>query len=338
MLTGIIVGGVIAWWLIKRPPKIVKWILNNKIKSLAILAAAYLGFGAVQKTISHANHRDKVKQEVKTIQNEVRARQKAEQTNKIKKQNPRQTQREAAVKKKYDEAFKKATEKRMAEIEARKKNPAKTPETSAIEQKAFVSTPDKDMSARAGSRAMVAHERMQHFINTRAKQSERPDLSGMHTLLIYQEQNPTNHVVLHVGFHATSQESNKPYRVYESMVKTEKGTMPMIGSFNIQFTDAPEINLGVSANENGVKLVNLVPNMATLNIDKNKGRTALRVGSDGTLGFLTDPKEIEAAFSHVNLEQVAPLTSHEFAPYNVKGKYKYPQTRIASPIHTSEGR
>jgi hypothetical protein len=84
MLTGIIVGGAIAWWLIKRPPKIVKWILNNKIKSLAILAAAYLGFGAVQKTISHANHRDKVKQEVKTIQDEVRARQKQNKQTKLK--------------------------------------------------------------------------------------------------------------------------------------------------------------------------------------------------------------------------------------------------------------
>ena len=69
MVTGIVVGAVVAWWLIKRPPKIVKWILNNKLKSLGILAAAYLGFSGVQKTISHSRDQERIDRRVEQIKN-----------------------------------------------------------------------------------------------------------------------------------------------------------------------------------------------------------------------------------------------------------------------------
>ena len=162
----------------------------------------------------------------------------------------------------------------------------------------------------------------------------------MHTILIYQQQNPTNHVVLHVGFHAESLNKAKPYQVYESMVKTQNGNMPMIGKFNIRFTEVPDIVLGVSANENGAEIVNVVPNMGTIDITKNQGRTALQVAPDGSLAFLTDEKAIQEVFSHVNLNQIAPLTSRGFKPYNVKGQYKYPkliQTNAFS-VRQKEGR
>ena len=80
--------------------------------------------------------------------------------------------------------------------------------------------------------------------------------------------------------------------------------------------------------------------MGTIDITKNQGRTALQVAPDGSLAFLTDEKAIQEVFSHVNLNQVAPLTSRGFKPYNVKGQYKYPQTKQTKTpqFKTNDGR
>lgn len=328
MVTGIVVGAVVAWWLIKRPPKIVKWILNNKVKSLMIAGALFLGRSAVQKI----HHQHKVNQRVEQIKQEVRARDHFEQK-------VSQTEKRHEQESFNKDSSQKITSKKIP-ISQEAPKTAEEQASVAVMQNAFVSSPEKDMSARSGPRAAFAHERMKHFVNMRAQKSVRPDLSGMHTILIYQQQNPTNHVVLHVGFHAESLNKAKPYQVYESMVKTQKGIMPMIGKFNIRFTEVPDIVLGISANENGAEIVNAVPNMGTIDITKNQGRTALQVAPDGSLAFLTDEKAIQEVFSHVNLNQVAPLTSRGFKPYNVKGQYKYPQAKQtkAPQFKTNDGR
>ena len=331
MLTVTAVTLLVAWWLIKRPPKIVKWILNNKIKSLMVLAAAYLGYGAVQKTI----HRVKVQDEVQRIKQEARMRHSMKQKEYT---DGRTTQSNTP----YTDATQKATKQNASiknyiqstqhQSQVSEQEKLKQQEAEAVMQNTFVSSPETDMSARSGPRAAAAHVRMKHFVNLRAQKSVRPDLSGMHTLLIYQLQNPTNHVALHIGFHAGSLNKKKPYQVYESVVKTEKGTMPMIGKFNVRFKELPDITLGVSADENGVKLVDALPNVATLDISKDNGRTALQVASDGTLAFLTEEKDIQSVFSCVNLEQVAPLNSRGFRPYNIRGRYVYPQLKQAKPL------
>ena len=304
MLTGVAVGIALAWWLIKRPPKIVKWILHNKIKTLAILAAAYLGHGAIQKTI----HRSKIQNEVQKIKQEVRSRE----------------ARKNRQGKDTSVAFQKSKGNALKTLEKQA--------TDTVIQNTLISSPKKDISACSGRRAAAAHVRMEYFIGKRAKESIRPDLSGMHTILIYQAENPENHVVLHVGFHAGSLDKERPYQVYESVVKTEKGIMPMIGQFNIQFTEVPDITLGVSADEKDVKLVNAIPNLGTISITKNQGRTALQVASDGTLAFLTEQKAIQDVFSYVNLEQFSPLKSQGFTPYNTHAGYQYPQLKKTNPI------
>lgn len=337
MITGVVIGAAVAWWLIKRPPKIVKWILNNKVKSLMIAAALFLGRNAVQKTI----HRTKVQNEVQRIKQEVRMRDKIRQQEYTDGRTTASRVQSSDNIQKASESSTSLKEKlNQAQPQLSEQERQKQQEAEAVMQNAFVSSPEKDMSARSGPRAEVAHVRMKHFVNMRAQKSVRPDLSGMHTLLIYQQQNPTNHVVLHVGFHAGSLNKKKPYQVYESMVKTEKGNMPMIGQFNIRFKELPDISLGVSADETGVKLINSQPNVATLEITKNDGRTALQIAQDGTLAFLTEEKDIQSVFSCVNLEQVAPLTSRGFRPYNTKGQYNYPQLKQTKTpqFKTNDGR
>lgn len=331
MVTGIVVGAVVAWWLIKRPPKIVKWILNNKLKSLGIFAAAYLGISGIQKTISHVKDREEIDRTVEQIKNESRARRQAKEQKKAQapQKTEKQKQEEAVskaekqkqVEKRRVEFFQKAKEKKLREMaEKRKAEATRNTEGAAVLNNAFTATPQE----------LSVQKKMSNLIDTRAKLSSRPDLSGMHSLLIYQAQNPTNHVVLHVGFHANPSKQGAPYRVYESNTKTQDGIMPVKSQFNIRFAELPDIMLGVSADENGVKLTNVNQGKATISLAKDKGRSALRVEDDGSLSFLTDKKDVDAVFAHVNLEQKGLVSSRSFTPYNTYGKYKYP-TQIYNP-------
>lgn len=309
MVTGIVVGAVVAWWLIKRPPKIVKWILNNKLKSLGILAAAYLGFSGVQKTISHSREQERIDRRVEQIKNESRAR------NQKREESASKTEKQKQVEKRREEVLQKIKEKNLRELkEKRKVEAARSPEGAAVLNNSFTATPQE----------LSIQQKMNNLIEMRAKQSSRPDLAGVHTLLIYQAQDPTNHVVLHVGFHANTAKQGAPYRVYESNTKTQDGIMPMIGQFNIRFAEVPDIMLGVSADEKGAELTNVHQGKATIDIAKDKGRSALRVENDGSLSFITDKKELDAVFAHVNLEQKGLVSSRSFMPYNTQGRYKYP--------------
>lgn len=319
MVTGIVVGAVVAWWLIKRPPKIVKWILNNKLKSLGIFAAAYLGISGIQKTISHVKDREEIDRTVEQIKNESRARRQAKEQKKA--QAPQKTEKQKQTEKRRTEILQKIKEKNLRELaERRKAEVSKSPEGAAVLNNAFTATPQE----------LSVQKKMSNLIDTRAKLSSRPDLSGMHSLLIYQAQNPTNHVVLHVGFHANPSKQGAPYRVYESNTKTQDGIMPMKSQFNIRFAELPDIMLGVSADENGVKLTNVNQGKATISLAKDKGRSALRVEDDGSLSFLTDKKDVDAVFAHVNLEQKGLVSSRSYTPYNTYGRYQYP-TQIYNP-------
>lgn len=319
MGTGIVVGAVVAWWLIKRPPKIVKWILNNKLKSLGIFAAAYLGISGIQKTISHVKDREEIDRTVEQIKNESRARRQAKEQKKA--QAPQKTEKQKQTEKRRTEILQKIKEKNLRELaERRKAEVSKSPEGAAVLNNAFTATPQE----------LSVQKKMSNLIDTRAKLSSRPDLSGMHSLLIYQAQDPTNHVVLHVGFHANPSKQGAPYRVYESNTKTQDGIMPVKSQFNIRFAELPDVMLGVSADENGVKLTNVNQGKATISLAKDKGRSALRVEDDGSLSFLTDKKDVDAVFAHVNLEQKGLVSSRSFTPYNTYGKYKYP-TQIYNP-------
>lgn len=326
MVTGIVVGAVVAWWLIKRPPKIVKWILNNKLKSLGIFAAAYLGISGIQKTISHVKDREEIDRTVEQIKNESRARRQAKEQKKA--QAPQKTEKQKQTEKRRTEILQKIKEKNLRELaERRKAEVSKSPEGAAVLNNAFTATPQE----------LSVQKKMSNLIDTRAKLSSRPDLSGMHSLLIYQAQNPTNHVVLHVGFHANPSKQGAPYRVYESNTKTQDGIMPMIGQFNIRFAEAPDIVLGVSADENGAKLTNINQGKATIDITKDKGRSALRVENDGSLSFLTDKTAVDAVFAHVNLEQKGLVSSRSFTPYNTYGKYQYPAQNYNPQVQKGNG-
>ena len=93
--TALIGVGVAAIWVLKQVPKVVKFVLNNKFKSLLAAAAIYFGYGKVKETIRY--NRD-VDNEVNRIRAEVRLQEQARQNREQNKAELEAAQKPAPVK------------------------------------------------------------------------------------------------------------------------------------------------------------------------------------------------------------------------------------------------
>lgn len=338
--TALVGIGVAAWYLLRIPPRVVKWVLNNKFKSIALGALLYAGYGKLQDkfhfgkssreaTIEFMQEAEKNRRIAEQL---IFPNRDAQQVDKGEISNPQvaepkqTTPRTPATPNPIQAATGQV-------LETPKKDAAPKPQErsaddvkldqeaeTAVLENTFVSSPTADMINSSGDRVVPVGERLQYFVEKRAKKTQEPERSGMNTILICSRDNPKDFVALHVGFHLDPErEDLTEYRVYQGQVKPQEGHVPMVGVFNINFPEVPGVRLGIEVDQNGARLTDLQEGAQTLNIRKDKGRSLLMVDGKGNVNRIFDQGVMDATFAKVNLAQGGTVEDVDYTAYEEAG-------------------
>jgi len=337
--TALVGIGVAAWYLLRIPPRVVKWVLNNKVKSIALGALLYAGYGKLQNKFHFGSDRQKanveymqkVERNRKIIEQRLVENKDTQQANSAATNVPSQEAQTAAPRQPVTPNPIQAATGQVLETPQKavtpppQERPAEDVKLDkeaedAILANSFISSPTADMVNSTGDRVLPVGERLQHFVETRSKKTQEPERSGINTILICSQDNPKNFVALHVGFHLDPEmEDIREYRVYEGLVKPQEGHVPMVGVFNINFPEVPGVRLGIEVDQDGARLTSFREGAQTLNLRKDKGRSLLVVDGQGNVNRVFDQSIMDATFGKVNLNQGGGVKNTDFTAYQDAG-------------------